>query len=310
MDRLTSLGVFVAAVEEGSLAAAARRFGISPAMAGKHLSALESDLNIRLLQRTTRRLGLTEVGQTYYGRCKRILDELDEANREASDKHGGARGLLKIAAPVTFGAMHLGGVVSRYLERHPNVNIELMLSDQFVDLIDVGADLAVRIGRLPDSDLVARRLAPCRMVAVASSDYLARHGTPRSPEDLEQRALLTFSGATSNMSFTSVDGRSYVVEGTSRLLANNMEVLLNGALAGVGIAYGPTFVFGELLLRGDLIWLLPQHRTSELAIHAVYPTSRHVSQKARLFIESLADEFGSAPPWDKWASDAAQSKAR
>jgi DNA-binding transcriptional LysR family regulator len=307
MDRMTSLAVFVAAVDEGSLAAAARRFGISPAMAGKHLIALEADLNIRLLQRTTRRLGLTEVGQTYYGRCKRILEAFDEANREASDKQASARGMLKIAAPVTFGAMHLGGVVSRYLEDHPKVNIELMLSDQFVDLVDVGADLAVRIGRLPDSDLVARRLAPCRMVAVASPAYIGRYGAPHSPEDLEQRALLTFSGAVSGLSFTGLNGRSHIVEGPSRLLANNMEVLLKGALAGIGIAYGPTFVFGEHLLSGDLVSLLPQYRTSELAIHAVYPTSRHVSLKARLFIDSLTAEFGSTPPWDRWALKQNQS---
>jgi DNA-binding transcriptional LysR family regulator len=304
LDRMTSLAVFVAAVEEGSLAAAARRFGLSAAMAGKHLSAVESDLNARLLQRTTRRLNLTDVGQTYYRRCKRILEEFDEANREASDAQGSARGLLKIAAPVTFGAMHLGDVVGRYLEAHPKVNVEILLNDHFVDLIEAGVDLAVRIGRLPDSDLVARRLAPCRMVACASPTYLARHGTPRSPEDLRQRSRLAFSAAVSSgdWTFTDADGRAHVIEEPPRMLANNVQMLLNAAIAGAGIAYGPTFVFGEQLARGELVALLPEYRTSGLAIHAVYPTARHVSLKARRFIDDLAEAFGANPPWDRWTA--------
>ncbi|WP_175917034.1 LysR family transcriptional regulator, partial [Burkholderia sp. BCC1638] len=135
MDRLTSLDVFVAAVEEGSLAAAARRFGLSPAMAGKHVSAIEAQLNARLLQRTTRRLSLTDAGQTYYERSKQILDAFDDANREAGDSQGKARGVLRIAAPVTFGAMHLGEVTARYLEDHPDVNVEVTLGDRYVDLL-------------------------------------------------------------------------------------------------------------------------------------------------------------------------------
>jgi DNA-binding transcriptional LysR family regulator len=190
MDRLTGMGVFVAAVDEGSFAAAARRFGLSAAMAGKYVSAIEAELNARLLQRT-RRLSLTDVGQVYYERCKRILEAYGEANREASDAHGTARGVLRIAAPVTFGAMHLGEVLAKYLEEHPHVNIEVSLSDRYVDLLEAGVDLAVRIGRLPDSGLVARRLAPCRMVICASPDYLKRHGTPRGPDDLRQAPRLT-----------------------------------------------------------------------------------------------------------------------
>lgn len=300
---MTGLSVFVAAVEEGSLAAAARRFGLSPAMAGKHLSAVESNLGARLLQRTTRKLHLTEVGQSYYRRCKRILEELDEANREASDVQGTARGVLKVAAPVTFGAMHLGDVIARYLEAHPKVSVELLLNDQFVDLLDVGADLAVRIGRLPDSDLIARRLSPCRMVACASPKYVRDHGAPQTPGDLERHSLLAFSGAASStLSFADTEGRAHIVDAPSRLLANNMQILLNAALAGVGVAYGPTFVFGEYLERGELVALLPDYRTLELAIHAVYPSSRHVTLKARRFIECLIDAFGVDPPWDRWAS--------
>lgn len=310
MDRLTGIGVFVAAVDAGSFAAAARRFGLSAAMAGKYVSAIEAELNARLLQRTTRRLSLTDVGQTYYERCKRILEAYDEANREVSDSQHVARGKLRIAAPVTFGAMHLGDVVAKYLAAHPQVDIEVSLSDRYVDLLETGVDLAVRIGRLPDSGLVARRLAPCRMVVCASPAYLKRHGTPRSPADLRQAPRLTFSEAVSSGDWTLFDaqGRAHVIDGPCRMAANNTQMLLAAALAGAGIAYGPTFVFGEQIALGKLVALLPAYRASELAIQAVYPSTRHVPLKVRHFLDHLAAAFGDEPPWDRAAGS--RSRAR
>jgi len=303
MDRLTSLGVFVAAVEEGSLAAAARRFGLSAAMAGKHVSAIEAELNARLLQRTTRRLSLTDVGHAYYERCKRILEAFDEANREASDSQGTARGVLRVAAPVTFGAMHLGGAVARYLEDHPHVNVEVLLADRYVDLVDAGVDVAIRIGRLQDPGLVTRRLAPCRMVVCASPAYLERHGTPRTPDDLRRAQRLVFSEAVSAGDWTLLDAsnRAHVIDGPCRMAANNTQMLLGAALAGAGIAYGPTFVFGEHLGRGELVALLPDYRATELAIQAVYPSVRRIPLKVHRFVDYLADTFGDEPPWDRKA---------
>ena len=303
MDRLTGMGVFVAAVDEGSFAAAARRFGLSAAMAGKYVSAIEAELNARLLQRTTRRLSLTDVGQVYYERCKRILEAYGEANREASDAHGTARGVLRIAAPVTFGAMHLGEVLAKYLEECPHVNIEVSLSDRYVDLLEAGVDLAVRIGRLPDSGLVARRLAPCRMVICASPDYLKSHGTPRNPDDLRKAPRLTFSEAVSVGDWTLVDAklRVHVIDGPCRMAANNTQMLLAAALAGAGIVYGPTFVFGEQIARGTLVELLPEYHASELTIQAVYPSARHLPLKVRHFLDYLVAAFGDEPPWDRIA---------
>jgi DNA-binding transcriptional LysR family regulator len=296
-----SRGVFVAAVEEGSFAAAARRFGLSAAMAGKHVSAIEAELNTRLLQRTTRRLSLTDVGQTYYERCKRILEAFDEANREASDSQGTVRGVLRVAAPVTFGAMHLGEVVARYLEAHPLVNVEVLLGDRYVDLIDAGIDVAIRIGRLEDPGLVTRRLAPCRMVMCASPEYLARHGTPREPDDLLHAQRLAFSEAVSAGDWTLHDAghRAHVIDGPCRMAANNMQMLLASALAGAGIVFGPTFVFGEHLRRGELVTLLPSYRAADLAIQAVYPSARHIALKVRRFVDYLAETFGNEPPWDR-----------
>lgn len=301
MDRLTSLGIFVSAVEEGSFAAAARRFGLSAAMAGKHVSALEAELNARLLQRTTRHLSLTDTGQTYYERCKRILEAFDEARREASDSQGTARGVLRVAAPVTFGAMHLGEVVARYLEDHPHVNVEVVLGDRYVDLIDAGVDVAIRIGRLEDPGLVTRRLAPCRMVVCASPAYLKRHGTPRKPVDLQHAQRLAFSEAVSAGDWTLLDARNraHVIDGPCRMAANNTQMLLAAALAGAGIAYGPTFVFGEHLRRGELVALLTAYRAAELTIQAIYPSARRIPLKVRRFVDYLAETFGDEPPWDR-----------
>ena len=300
MDRLTSMAVFAAAVDDGSLSRAARRFGLSASMAGKHVSAIEADLNIRLMQRSTRQLSLTEVGRAYYARCKRILEDVDDANREASDAQRTVGGVLRITAPVTFGVMHLGGVLTRYLDQHPAVAVEVLLNDRYVDLLGEGIDVAIRIGRLLDSDLVARRLAPCRMAFCASPDFLERYGPVGNAEDLRRAPRLAFSEAVSAGDWTLTDpqGQPHRIDGPVRMAANNTQMLLAAALTGAGVAYGPTFVFGERIAAGDLVALLPDHRTSDLAIHAVYPTARHVSLKARRFIDHLIGSFGGEPPWD------------
>jgi DNA-binding transcriptional LysR family regulator len=300
MDRFTCIEVFVAAVDEGSLAAAARRFGLSAAMAGKYVSALESELNARLLQRTTRRLSLTDVGHVYYDRCKRILEAFDDANREAGDSQRIAHGVLRVAAPVTFGAMHLGAVVAQFMEAHPQVSVDVLLDDGYADLLDTGVDAAIRIGQLRDSSLVARRIASCGMTVCAAPSWIKRHGTPRTPADLRDAPRLAFSAAVSAGDWTLTDakGRAHVIGGPCRLSANNMQMLLAAALEGAGIAYGPTFVFGAHLARGDLVALLPSYRATELTIQAVYPSARHVPLKVRLFIDHLIAAFGDTPPWE------------
>lgn len=309
MDRLTSMAVFVATADEGSLSRAARRFGLSSSMAGKHVSAIEAELNIRLMQRSTRKLRLTEAGRAYYARCKRILEEVDDANREASDAQQTVCGVLRIAVPVTFGAMHLGDVLARYLDQHPAVAVDVMLSDRYVDLLGEGIDVAIRIGRLLDSDHVARRLAPCRMVFCASPGFLKRYGTPANAEDLRRAPRLAFSEAVSagDWMLTDPKGQSHLIDGPVRMAANNTQMLLAASLAGAGVAYGPSFVFGERIAAGDLIALLPDHRTSDLAIHALYPTARNISLKARRFIDHLIASFGGEPPWDLASAHAGET---
>ncbi|MHA6721163.1 LysR family transcriptional regulator [Sphingomonas sp. RS6] len=293
MDRLASMGVFVAAAEAGSLIAAARRLGLSASMAGKHVAALEAELGVRLLQRTTRSLALTEAGRAYYDRSKRILEAYEDARREASDARETVRGVLRVAAPVTFGEMHLSGAVGRYMALHPEVSVEVMLDDRYVDLLAEGIDVAIRIGQLRDSDLVARRLAPCKMVFCASPDCIERHALLPTIEAVRRAPRLVFSDAVSqgDWSIASSDGGRQRIDGPVRMRANNMRMLLAAARAGLGITYGPSFVFDEDLASGGLVALLPDSEIADLAVHAVYPTSRYVALKVRSFVDHLADEF-------------------
>ena len=302
MDRVTSMSVFAAAVQEGSLAAAARRHQMTPAMAGRHVDSLEQALKARLLQRTTRRLHLTDVGRAYYQRCRRILEELDEAQREAGELQLSPRGALRLAVPASFGALHLGGPIARYLRDYPGIRVETMVSDRYVDLVQEGVDVAIRIGRLSDSTLVARNIGTCRMVVCASPAYLTRYGAPRTPQELRKHPRLVFSDAVSPGDWTLLDrrGRAYVIDGPCQLLANNMQLLLAAALEGCGVAYGPSFVFGGALHSGALVRVLPKYSTADLGIHTVVPSSRYVSTKVRHLIDRLATEFGEDPPWDRW----------
>ncbi len=302
MDRFTSINVFVSALEEGSLVAAGRRFGLSASMAGKHVSALEAQLGVRLLQRSTRQLNATDAGRAYYLRCKRIIEAFDEANHEASDAGSAVRGTLRIAVPVTFGALYMGEVIARLLQDFPQINAQVIADDRYVDLHAAGIDVAIRIGQLPDSSLIARRLGICRMVLCASPDFLRQAGTPLHPRQARELPRLAFSEAVSADGWTvrDQDNHAHLIDGPVRMQANNMQMLLTAALAGLGIAYGPTFVFGPALRAGNLVPLLPGFTSGALAIHAVYPTARYVPARLRRFIERVAEAFAGDPEWDRF----------
>jgi DNA-binding transcriptional LysR family regulator len=309
---MTSLSVFTAAVEAGSLAAAARRYRMTPAMAGRHLDSLEQALKARLLQRTTRRLHLTDVGRAYYQRSKRILEEFDEAQREAGELQASPQGLLKITVPPGFGAMHLGGPIARYMRDHPGIRVETIASERYVDLVQEGIDLAIRIGRLPDSNLVARHIGKCRMVMCAAPSYLNRVGEPKTPQELRKHSRLAYSDSVSPGDWTLLDarGRPHIIDGPCQLLANNMSLLLAVALEGAGVAYGPTFIFGEALANGTLVRVLPKLSPTDLGIHTVVPSSRYLSTKVRHLIDQLATEFGENPPWDRWREAGGEASLR
>ena len=301
MDRLTSLSVFVAAVEEGSIAAAGRRFGLSAVMAGRHLSSLENSLSVRLVQRTTRHLSLTDAGQAYFAKCKCILEELLEANEEAGNMQAKPRGKLRVTAPITFGSMYLGPIIAQYMTEFPEVEVSLHLQDRFVDLVEEGMDLAIRVGKVLNSDLVSRKLADCREMACASPSYLVSAGIPEKPADLEKHALIGYIGyiTTAPWVFEDSNGNAIDLKCSCRFMANNTAMMLEVALAGFGIVYGPSFVFAKHLAAGTLVPVLSSYSTPVLQLHAITPTAKHLNIKTRLLIEKLIQAFENPAPWHR-----------
>ena len=298
MDRLVSMAVFKRTVEAGSFAAAARHFHISPEMAGNHVRALEAYLGVRLLNRSTRRLHLTEAGSGYYARCKQILADIEEAETEANLLQATPRGLLRIAAPVTFGVLYIAPAAGDYMERYPEVTFDAAISDRFVDLIDEGFDLAIRIGDLGDSNLIVRKLASARLVTCASPAYLRRAGRPQTPADLSRHACLIYTGrehAPATWRFEAPDGSIETVRVSGPLTATNAAFIHRMALAGHGVVHGPSFAFNADIKEGRLIPLPTEWRSRELTIQAVYPHRSLLSAKVRSFVDFLVVRFSSEP---------------
>ena len=294
MDRFTGMTIFVKVVDAGSFAAAARHFGMSAAMVSKHVQTLEEHLGARLLNRTTRRVSATEVGQHFYERCMRILSELEEAERVAGDLQTTPRGLLRVTAPVSFGTRQLAPAIADYLASYPDVSIDLSLDDPYVDLVARHFDLAIRLGALVDSSLIARKLCTLAMVVCASPGYLEKYGTPREPRDLVFHNCLAYTYANPRSVWTFVDqnGEQNVIRISGRFLANSGDALLALVLRGAGIMLAPDYLVEEELKAGRLIRLLPDYTTPETPVHAVYPHSHYLSAKTRTFIDFLATRFG------------------
>jgi DNA-binding transcriptional LysR family regulator len=309
MDRLGTMYTFVRVAEAGSFVAAAERLGISTAMASRHVQDLEARLGTRLIHRTTRRLALTDAGAAYLERCQQVLRDIEEMDLAVSAQTQQPRGLLRVNAPVVFGTRHLAGVLAEYAARHPEVAVELTLSDRFIDLAEEGADLALRLGTLGDSALVARRLFPVRLALCASPRYLERHGSPRTPQDLARHNCLgyTYTRGGAEVELVGPEGR-VVVPFRGTLRANHGEVLHQAALDGLGIALQPTFISGEALADGRLVRVLPKHCAPELAGYAVFLSRKYLSAKVRTFVDFLAEKFGPEPYWDAWARRARTSR--
>lgn len=293
-DRLTGLEVFVRAVRTGSLSAAARALGMSPAMAARHLEALEARLSATLVRRTTRRLSLTEAGTTFLDRAERLLAELAEAEAEASAGTAIAEGVVRVSAPAVFGAMHLAPLLPAFAERHPAVSIELGLNDRTVDLLEERWDMAIRIGRLADSELVARKLADVRLVLCASPAYLCRRGTPRTVADLSGHDCLgyTLSDSTSARVWRFERGGEFRIPINGSLAADNGGVLVTAAIGGQGIVYGPRFIATDALADERLVEITLDRPLADLgAIYAVTHPTRRPAAKIRAWIDYLASSL-------------------
>ena len=291
MDLLDSMEVYVLAVEKGSLSAAATACGISATMAGKHLRTLEKRLGMRLLNRTTRRQHLTAFGEDYYVRCKEILRLVVETDAQAQNLQLAPAGKLRITAPVTFGTEALMPALSEYLDRYPQVSIDVALCDRVVDLVEEGFEAAIRIGQLPDSALIAKSLAPYRLMICASPEYLARRGTPGKPEDLSEHECLSFSpAALAHWRLTDQDG-AYRVPVSGRLQVNHGQALRVAALHGLGIVLQPAILLEADVRAGRLVRLFATHELPSRPMSVVYLPDRYRSPKLRSFVDFLVERF-------------------
>ncbi len=299
-DALHEIAVFARIVGTGSLSAAARDLGLSPALISRRLAALEARLGVRLINRTTRSLHLTDEGASYYETCTRVLAEMEEADAAVSAGRAEPRGVLRVALPASFGNQHVAPLVPAFAARYPLVQLALSLSDRAVSVVEEGFDLAIRIADLADSSLAARKLAPNRRVVCASPAYLRRYGAPRAPEDLAQHNCLTTTDFSMHWDYRAPDGKPGSVRVTGRYACDNWEVLRDWALAGMGVALKSTWDVRRHLEDGSLVSLLPGYTfASDVAIYAVYPHRRHLPAKTRVFIEFLAESFGPEPYWDR-----------
>lgn len=297
MNRFDDLEVFSKVVSAGSMSAAARQMGLSPAVISKRLQRLEERLGTRLLNRTTRQISLTEAGEGYYERVVAILAGMEEAEDFVARRSNQAQGMLKISAPTSFGRMHLAPHLVKFLKANPDLNLNLDLSDSYVDIISGGFDMAIRIGELSDSTLVARKLAPVRRILCATPKYINSAGKPERLEDLDHHALI----APHNQGPWRLEGNrgSVVYRPNSMVVTNSSEVVRETVLSGMGIALRSTWDVGAELKQGKLVRVLPEYSSSRgLGIYAVYPSRNFLPAKVRLFIDFLAELFGPSPYWD------------
>jgi DNA-binding transcriptional LysR family regulator len=292
MDRFQEMQAFAAVVDAGSFVRASDALAMSKAAISRQVADLETRLGVRLLHRTTRKLSLTEEGDVFYARCKEVLASLAEAEAELTARSGQAVGVLKVSAPVSFGLLQLAGLWAQFMAAHPDVSLDITLSDRMVDLVDEGFDVAVRIARLPSSSLVSRRLSTTRLVLCATPQYLMLHGAPQHPMELAQHQVLAYTLLTTGETWAfEGPGGAVSVKVTPRMHSNSGDTCRAAALGHQGIILQPTLLVADDLRSGDLVEILPEYRSLELGIYALYPTRKHVLPKVRLLIDYLVASF-------------------
>ena len=299
MDMLLAMRTAAAIADLGSFTLAAERLGLSRAMTSKHIADLEAHLRVRLFNRTTRRLSLTEAGSELVEKFRGILELIDETGRTAADHARQPSGLLRLSAPMSFGIAHIAPRIAPYLEANPAAAVDLSLNDRVVDLIEEGYDLAIRIGTLADSSLIATRIAATRLFVVAAPAYLARHGPPATLAEIAGHQILHYAQGAPRQSWTFESGgkRTTTPALTSRIKSNNGDALMRMACGGAGLAFQPDFIIADAVREGLLEVVLPDIATQTLGIFAIYPASQHVPLKTRAFIDHLKACFAGRPPW-------------
>jgi DNA-binding transcriptional LysR family regulator len=303
ITNLADLEIFVKVAATGNMSVAAKGLGISPAVVSKRIKRLEEQLGTRLLQRTTRQVGMTDAGKGFYDRIANVLTGIEDAEQFVSGRSTEIAGNLRISAPTSFGRMHIAPHLPAFMQANPHLSIDLMLSDEFTDIIAQGFDVAIRISELKDSSLVARKLVQVRRILCASPSYIERHGVPTSLEELADHHCLTAH-----------NGEPWRLEGpkgpliyrpAGRLNTNSSEVIREGVIAGLGIALRSTWDIGNELQDGRLVSVMPGYEGSKnVSVSAVYPSRQHLPSKVRAFIEYLADLYGPMPYWERHSPEA------
>lgn len=293
MDHISRIYQFLEVVKQGSFAAAARQLGVSGPALSKQVAALEAQLGVKLLHRTTRQVRLTEAGALYSERARRALDDIQEAEKRILELKDCPTGLLRISLPMSFGRQYLAKPLAEFAQRYPDVIVDVELDDRMVDVIAEGFDVAVRIASLKDSGMVARKLANCPVVLCASPAHLQRHGTPETLVELSQQPAIIYSKQ-SNINewrLTQANGNKASVALQKRFCANNAEMMLEACLQGIGVAMLPIFTAAPYLQSGRLVQLLPEYSFAQVpGIYALFPQNRYLSTKVRLFIDTLIEE--------------------
>jgi len=308
MDTLNAMKLYCHIVDAGQLSIAADQLNLSKGAVSKQLAKLEAHLGGRLLNRTTRRLTPTEAGTAFYERAKQILESVEEAECVVSGLTAEPSGTLKINAPMSFGFLHMGKLLSKYQQKYPKVNIDITLHDRQIDLVEEGYDLALRIATLKDSSLIARRLTSCHLVMCASPAYLDKYGEPKTPSDLKahQCILYAYSDSVKSWTFEDKAGKKQLVSVDGSLFANNGNLICNALINGMGIARLPTFIIGDALRKGEAKIILDEWRPKAQDISLLYPSSRHLSAKVRAFVDLAVEHFqplaGEVNEWDQGLS--------
>lgn len=311
MDVFAAIRAFLAVADEGGFAPAARKSGVATSSLTRQVDGLEAYLSTILLNRSTRSVTLTPAGEDYYLRAARIIADLDEANRGMVEREGRPRGLLRVSLPVAFARLHIAPIIPAFLAAYPDIELDLVMTDAMVNLVEERIDVAIRLGSLESSTLIARRLAPHRRLVCASPAYLERRGEPALPGDLSHHECLTFSYASGTRTWRFVrDGREEQVRVRGAVRANHSETLREVALSGLGVLLMPTWLVGADIAAGRLHQVLPDWEahvgrtsssmSSDTGIHAVYLADRRESARLRTFVDFLADSFGSPPYWDRF----------
>jgi len=301
MIKTEEIQAFVQIVEASTITAAAERLSLAKSAISRRLSELEDQLGVELFHRTTRKLVLTDSGRGFYQRCVQILSDLEEAEHSVSHAHHELSGQLRVAAPLSFGAMHLGPAIIEFQKLHPKLNFDLDFNDRKIDLIQEGFDVGIRIADLKDSSLIARKIASASFVICASPEYLEQHGRPEIPEDLKNHHCFTYTNKDhpDRWIFTDKQGATQTVNIPRVMQANNGTFLNSAAIAGLGIVYQPTFIAHESITKGELIPILQDYSMTKVNAYAIYPPTRHLSQRVRQFIDFLVKRFAGVPYWEE-----------